>query len=162
MSRGLAWFLAFVGLITVLLLGAALLLGSNRLSFIFHEQRGDAPFVMVNLLDFADQAAELRYLDGYARETLVSVEAFGGRQLWAARIDKLIAGNAADRWPLIVLVEYPSRASFIDMVTSGEYRDRLDARADALARAAVYAGTSWFPLNAAPNAVASEMFVRPS
>lgn len=145
MSRGLAWFLAFVGLITVLLLGAALLLGSNRLSFVFHEQRGDAPFVMVNLLDFADQAAERRYFDGYARETLVLVEALGGRQLWAARTDELVAGNAADRWPLIALVEYPSRASFIDMVTSSEYRGRLDARAAALERTAVYAGTSRFP-----------------
>jgi uncharacterized protein (DUF1330 family) len=151
LSRGLAWFLAFVGLITVLLLGAAFLLGSNRLSFIFHEQRGDAPFVMVNLLDFADQAAELRYFDGYAQETLVSVEALGGRQLWAARTDELLSGNAADRWSLIVLVEYPSRASFIDMVTSGEYRDRLDARAAALARTAVYAGTSRFPFEPEPD-----------
>ena len=151
MSRGLAWFLAFVGLITVLLLGAALLLGSNRLSFIFHEQRGDAPFVMVNLLDFADQATQLRYFDGYARDTLRLVEALGGRQLWAARTDELVAGNAADRWPLIVLVEYPSRASFIDMVTSGEYRDRLDAREAALARTAVYAGTSRFPFEPEPD-----------
>ena len=145
MSRGLAWFLAFVGLVSVLLLGAAWLLGGNRLSFIFHEQRSAAPFVMVNLLDFEDRAAEQRYFDGYALETLQLVEALGGRQLWAARTDELLAGNAADRWPLIVLVEYPSRASFIDMVTSSEYRDRLDARAAALARTAVYAGTPRFP-----------------
>jgi uncharacterized protein (DUF1330 family) len=145
LSRGLGWFLAFVGLVTVLLVGAALLLGGNRLSFIFHEQRGAAPFVMVNLLDFEDQAAEQRYFDGYARETLQLIEALGGRQLWSARTDEVLAGNAADRWPLIGLVEYPSRASFIDMVTSSEYRDRLDARAAALARTAVYAGTSRFP-----------------
>ena len=145
MSRGLAWFLAFVGLVTVLLLGAALLMGGNRISFIFHEHRGDAAFVMVNLLDFEDQAAERRYMDGYARETLVLVEALGGRQFWAARTDELLAGNAADRWPLIGLVEYPSRASFIDMVTSSEYRERLDAREATLARTAVYAGTPRFP-----------------
>ena len=151
MSRGLAWFLAFAGLITVLLLGAALLLGSNRLSFIFHEHRGDAPFVMVNLLDFTDQAAEQRYFDGYARETLVLVEALGGRQLWAARIDELLAGNVADRWRLIGLVEYPSRASFIDMVTSGEYRDGSDARAAALERSAVFAGTPRFPFEPEPD-----------
>ncbi len=145
LSRGLAWFLAFVGLITMLLVGAALLLGTNWLSFIFHEQRGDAAFVMVNLLDFEDQAAEQRYMDEYARDTLVLIEALGGRRLWAARTDELLAGNEADLWQLIGLVEYPSRASFIDMVTSSEYRDRLDARAAALARTAVYAGTPRFP-----------------
>ncbi len=145
MSKGLALFLAFIGMVTMLLLGVALLLGSNRLSFIFHEQRGDAPFVMVNLLDFVDQAAEQRYFDGYARDTLQLVEALGGRQLWAARTDEVLAGNAADRWQLIALVEYPSRVSFIDMVTSGEYRDGLDARAAALERTAVYAGTPRFP-----------------
>jgi uncharacterized protein (DUF1330 family) len=50
---------------------------------------------------------------------------------------------------LIALVEYPSRTSFIDMVTSSEYRDRLDARAAALARTAVYAGTPRFPFEPA-------------
>ena len=148
-SRGLAWFLAFVGLVTVLLVGAALLMGGNRLSFVFHEQRGDAAFVMVNLLDFEDQAAQQRYMDGYARDTFVLIEALGGRRLWAARTDELLAGNAADWWPLIALVEYPSRTSFIDMVTSSEYRDRLDARSAALARTAVYAGTPRFPFEPA-------------
>lgn len=141
MSKGLGWFLAFLALIVVLLAGAAWFLGPNVLAFIFHEHRNDAPVVMVGLFDFPDAQAKHRFVEDYAAPLRELIEAVGGRRLWSGRVEELLSGRAADHWPLIVLTEYPSRASFIDLVTSSDYRALLDARDAAISRAALYAGT---------------------
>ena len=150
MSRGLGAFLAFVAVVVILLGLVAGYLGGNVLRFVFHDERSSAPFVMVNLLDFADSEAQAAYLDGYARETFEMIEALGGRLVWSGRSDHLLVGNADDEWQVLALVEYPSRAAFVDMVTSSEYRSRLDAREAALQRTAVFAGTPRFPFEPEP------------
>ena len=50
------------------------------------------------------------------------VEARGGRVIWTGRPEHVLIGDpAADAWDLVALVSYPSRAAFIDMVTSPNY-----------------------------------------
>lgn len=141
MNKGLAWFLAFLSVLLLLLAGTAWFLGWNVLAFIFHEQRNDAPVVMVGLFDFADSDAQRRFIEDYAGPTRELVGTVGGRQVWGARTEELLTGNAGDLWPLIGLTEYPSRARFIDLATSSDYRAGVAAREALLSRTAMYAAT---------------------
>jgi uncharacterized protein (DUF1330 family) len=139
LSRGLLGFVVFVSLIAATLIGLAVFLGRGGISFVLHEERKSAPFVMVELLEFADDAAEARYRSAYAEPALALVQALGGERLWEARLDEVLAGGLRDAWPVVALVRYPSRAAFIDLVTSSEYRALLEARTSTLRRGATLA-----------------------
>ena len=85
----------------------------------------EGPVVMLNLLKFKPGGAEsyLRYGDA-AKDM---VEERGGRLLWSGRAEQILIGDPAADWDVVALVEYPSRAAFIEMVSSPEY---LEAHAD--------------------------------
>ena len=76
------------------------------------------PVVMVNLLRLRDRAAYKRY----SELAMPLIKARGGTVLWAGDAEAVAYGDAqADRWDYVVLVRYPSRAAFLDMVRSPEY-----------------------------------------
>jgi uncharacterized protein (DUF1330 family) len=87
----------------------------------------EGPVTMLNLLKFREQS-----LDGngtgrdaynrYARVARGLVEARGGSVVWVGSVDHpaLLEGGDAE-WDMAQLVYYPSRRSFIDMVTSADY-----------------------------------------
>ena len=76
------------------------------------------PVVMVNMLRLRDRAAYKRY----SELTMPLIKARGGTVLWAGNGEAVAFGDAqADRWDYVVLVRYPSRAAFLDMIRSGEY-----------------------------------------
>jgi uncharacterized protein (DUF1330 family) len=81
--------------------------------------------VMLNLLKFKEGGADtyLRYGDA----AIGMVEDRGGRVLWSGRAEQVLIGDPAADWDVVVLVEYPSRAAFVEMVSSPEY---LEAHAD--------------------------------
>ena len=81
--------------------------------------------VMLNLLKFKEGGADtyLRYGDA----AIAMVEERGGRVLWSGRAEQVLIGDPAADWDVVVLVEYPSRAAFVEMVSSPEY---LEAHAD--------------------------------
>jgi uncharacterized protein (DUF1330 family) len=83
------------------------------------------PVVMLNLLKFKPGSEEsyLRYGDA-AR---AMIEERGGRLVWSGRAEQVLIGDAAAGWDAVLLVEYPSRAAFIEMVSSPAY---LEAHAD--------------------------------
>lgn len=84
------------------------------------------PVVMVNLVRFRERAddggsAWEAYLR-YSKATMPLVKARGGTALWAGRAEGVAFGAAAaGRWDYVVLVRYPSRQAFLDMMTSPEY-----------------------------------------
>jgi uncharacterized protein (DUF1330 family) len=86
------------------------------------------PVVMLNLLRFkveADGIDEgISGEEAYARYS-EAVEPFlrgvGGRLLHAARAQQSLIGPEQAEWDLVLLVEYPSRAKFIEMATDPEY-----------------------------------------
>jgi uncharacterized protein (DUF1330 family) len=45
----------------------------------------------------------------------------GGELLSAVRPEQSVIGPAAGEWDLVLLVEYPSRAKFLEMATNEEY-----------------------------------------
>jgi uncharacterized protein (DUF1330 family) len=85
----------------------------------------DGPVVMLNLLKFKPGSEEsyLRYGDA-AR---AMIEERGGRLVWSGRAEQVLIGDPAADWDAVLLVEYPSRAAFIEMVSSPAY---IEAHAD--------------------------------
>ena len=76
------------------------------------------PVVMVNMLRLRDRAAYKRY----SELTMPLIKARGGTVLWAGDGEAVAFGDAeADHWDYVVLVRYPSRAAFLDMLRSNDY-----------------------------------------
>jgi uncharacterized protein (DUF1330 family) len=108
--------------------------------------------VMLNLLHFArpDGGADgdgvapattgaAAYRD-YSDQVIAMVEARGGRVLWTGRPEHVLIGDAAaDAWDLVALVSYPSRAAFVDMVTSPSYESAHGHRERGLDRTVLLA-----------------------
>ncbi len=88
----------------------------------------DGPIVMLNLLRFKERADGIDEgvsgAEAYARYS-EAVEPFlagvGGRLLSAIRPSQSVIGPPESEWDLVLLVEYPSRAKFIEMATNPEY-----------------------------------------
>src|SRR5882672_1019947 len=95
----------------------------NREQFVELASSADAgPVVMLNLLKFKARAEgeSGSGADAYKRygEAAVKlVEEQGGRVLWQGRADQILIGDTAEGWDSVVLVEYPSRRAFVEMVT---------------------------------------------
>jgi uncharacterized protein (DUF1330 family) len=154
MNRARVVFVTFVVLVVAAVAGLAAYLGPNGLAFVLHDERETAPFVMVNLLDFDDTAAEIRYRQGFADPALGLTQAIGGESLWEGRLESLVEGRLHDEWQLVSLVRYPSRAAFVDLVTSAEYRALLAGRDASLDRSAALAATPTTPFEGAGSAFA--------
>lgn len=100
----------------------------------FAEGRQEGEVVMINLLHFdrsgtsegvdsGETTGQDAYRD-YSVEVIKMVESRGGKLLWTGRPEQVLIGDSdADAWDLVALVSYPSRAAFIDMVTSPSYGD---------------------------------------
>jgi uncharacterized protein (DUF1330 family) len=100
----------------------------------------DAPVVMLNLLNYRDQAAEGHGVDGLtgreAYETYGKAFAelgprFGGEPIWMGRGLNSIIGD--DDWDIVILVRYPTRRQFIEMLNDPDYQTIAPIRAAALA-----------------------------
>jgi uncharacterized protein (DUF1330 family) len=85
----------------------------------------EGPVVMLNLLKFKQGGAESYARYGDAATGMI--EQRGGRLLWSGRAEQVLIGDPAADWDVVLLVEYPSRAAFIEMVSSPAY---LEAHAD--------------------------------
>ena len=109
----------------------------------------EAPVVMLNLLKFKARAEgeDGSGTDAYRRygEAAVKmVEEQGGRVLWQGRADQMLIGDTAQGWDSVVLVEYPSRKAFIEMVTSSRYEAAHEHREAGLERTNLIAMTEQY------------------
>lgn len=112
-------------------------------AFAHHERDGEV--VMINLLHFSEPASgpeasgKEAYRD-YSDDVVKMVEARGGRVLWTGQPEHVLIGDGeADRWDLVVLVSYPSRQAFVDMVTSSSYQESHTQRERGLDRTVLLA-----------------------
>ena len=84
------------------------------------------PVVMLNMLRFKERSADGNgsgwdaYLR-YSQMTMPLIKARAGTALWAGNVEGAAFGDAGKRWDYVVMVMYPSRAAFLDMVTSEDY-----------------------------------------
>jgi len=61
--------------------------------------------------------------------------------LWLASVDQVVIGEEAERWDEAILVQYPSRKTFLEMLRIPEYRDATRHRDAALEDSRLFACT---------------------
>jgi uncharacterized protein (DUF1330 family) len=109
------------------------------------EAAGDnlGPVVMINLLQFGpDGAASYQR---YAKEVQPYLDSVGAKVVYAGDASHVVAGDV-DRpwWDAIVVVRYPSRAAFVEMVTNPGYHENAHVhRAAALDSTHLIATEPW-------------------
>jgi len=91
----------------------------------------DTPLVMLNLLAFRPEGGRERY-EEYGEAVAPSLEQVGGRIVFIGAPARALLGQ--DSWDLVVLVEYPTRQAFLDMIGSDEYQAIGHLRTEALLR----------------------------
>lgn len=89
------------------------------------------PVVMLNLLAFRSEGGGERY-EEYGAAVAPLLEKAGGKIVWLGTPAAPLLGNGS--WDLVVLVEYPTRQAFLDMVGSEEYRAIEHLRSEALVK----------------------------
>lgn len=86
----------------------------------------DESVLMLNLVRFKELASNggtgWDAYQRYSAATAPMIKARGGTIVWAGRVEAVALGVADENvWDFVALVQYPSRAAFIDMMTSDEY-----------------------------------------
>ena len=87
----------------------------------------DTPVVMLNLMRFRAHSLDGKGSgwDAYLRYSALAIKlikARGGTITWTGTAEAVALGVAEDnRWDYVALVRYPSRAAFVDMMTSPDY-----------------------------------------
>ena len=100
----------------------------------------DEPVVMLNLLRYRDLAEPGFGVDGlsgreaygvYGRKFADLNPRFGGEPIWMGRALNTIIGD--EDWDVVILVRYPTRRQFIDIINDPDYQAISPIRAAALA-----------------------------
>ncbi|MBM3670956.1 MAG: DUF1330 domain-containing protein [Actinobacteria bacterium] len=107
----------------------------------------EGPVVMLNLLKFkpaatgdSEKSGEQEYR-AYGDVAVAMIEERGGSVIWAGRVDQILIGDAAQHWDQVLLVQYPSRDAFLDMVSQPSYQEAHQHRESGLERTVVVACT---------------------
>ncbi len=116
------------------------------------------PVVMVNLVRFRERSADGNgsgweaYLR-YSELTMPLILERGGTVLWAGKGEgAAFGGEAAGRWDYVVLVRYPSRSAFLDMMGSPAYAKANVHRENAVEDHVIIASTQTYSKLARPSA----------
>lgn len=117
------------------------------------EANDDGPVVMLNLLRFAKAAASDASKSGadsyntYGEKMRDIMTKRGIKLLWQGRADQVVIGDDdSDDWDMVLLVEYPSRKTFLEMGRSEEYEKVGEHRTSALVDSRLFACTEQFRL----------------
>ncbi|MEL6369693.1 MAG: DUF1330 domain-containing protein [Pseudomonadota bacterium] len=85
------------------------------------------PVVMVNLVRFRERSLDWSgsgwdAYSLYSKGDMPLLKKVGGTILWAGHVEGVALGDlGGGRWDWVVVVFYPSRAAFLEMMTSPEY-----------------------------------------
>jgi uncharacterized protein (DUF1330 family) len=102
----------------------------------------DQPVVMINLLKFRPDGGRQSYAR-YGQEVAPHLQRVGGTVRYAGGAPTQVIGDDQKPWwDAILVVEYPSPAAFIDMVTNEDYLKIHEYRVNGLDRGDLIA-TSW-------------------
>jgi uncharacterized protein (DUF1330 family) len=96
---------------------------------------GDGPVLMLNLLDFKPGGGAERYAE-YGEAVAPLLERAGARIVQAGAGSGALIGPS--KWDLVVLVSYPTRQAFLDMILSPEYLEIAHLRTEALERSELH------------------------
>jgi uncharacterized protein (DUF1330 family) len=100
-----------------------------------------APVVMVNLLKFKKPGGLERY-EQYGQEAAPHLEGVGAKIRYGGNAPAVLLGEGSKPWwDAILIVEYPTPAAFLEMVTAPDYPHAT--RAEALDRGELIATSLW-------------------
>jgi uncharacterized protein (DUF1330 family) len=116
----------------------------------------DRPVVMINLLCYRNQAL---YPPGfaadpctgseayarYARDAFGFVQGVGGSVVWRGAAKAILLGPSTERWDDALLVQYPSKQAFLQMIGNPEYQAITVHRTAALEDSRLIATTAATP-----------------
>jgi uncharacterized protein (DUF1330 family) len=116
----------------------------EQLARLLAENDDGQPVVMINLLRFrydaeypagfdAEPCSGREAYQRYGMAVLPMLGAVGGKILWQGEAKLVVIGPSEESWDEAILVQYPSRAAFLRMVTSEDYQKIVPHRMAALA-----------------------------
>ena len=97
----------------------------------FANSASEGPVYMLNLLEFASDGGAERYVE-YGAAVAPLFEKAGGKPIFAGRPAESLIGDG--NWDMVLVVSYPTRQAFLDMVSSPEYQEIEHLRSEALIR----------------------------
>jgi len=112
----------------------------------------DEPVVMLNLLRYRAAARSGHGVDGlsgreaydvYARRFEALHPRFGGEAIWMGRSIRSVIGD--EDWDLVILVRYPTRRQFLEMMRDPDYQAISPIRAAALVDSRLVEATQLLP-----------------
>jgi uncharacterized protein (DUF1330 family) len=110
------------------------------LSRLLEEDPG-GPFVMLNLLKF--RAGGRAGYEAYAREARAFLHRYGAEVVYAGDCATPLVATEHHAWDAVLLVRYPSRRAFSEMVADPDYQRITGLRSEALADAVLQATIPW-------------------
>ena len=110
---------------------------SNRDQFeALAANKNQEPFVMLNLLKFKSERGREDYFR-YIKESGSFVEGVGAKVIYFGKANELL--NGSETWDIVMLVQYPSRKAFLEMINNPGYLKAHEWREKALEEAVLYA-----------------------
>jgi uncharacterized protein (DUF1330 family) len=106
----------------------------------FLAEAPDQPVTMLNLLRFAD-GGRARY-DEYIAHFRRTSTPFGAEVVYYGHGHAAVVAEPGQEWDAVLLVSYPSRRAFADMVRDPEYQTGTHLRTEALVEAVLQPTTA--------------------
>jgi uncharacterized protein (DUF1330 family) len=100
------------------------------------------PVVMLNLLRFVPDGGRDRYRE-YVEHFRRTAAPFGAEVLYAGDGSTALVAEPGQSWDAVLLVRYPSRQAFSDMVRDPAYGEGTSLRTLALEEAVLQATVPW-------------------
>ncbi len=114
--------------------------GSDLKRYLAEDPGG--PVVMLNLLRFRPDGGRQRYAE-YVEHFRDTSGPFGAEVLYVGDGLTALVAEPGQQWDAVLLVRYPNRKSFSDMVRDPAYQRGSHLRTEALAEAVLQATTAW-------------------
>ncbi|MGF6767844.1 uncharacterized protein (DUF1330 family) [Paraburkholderia sp. GAS199] len=87
----------------------------------FLSENDDSPVVMLNLLRFEPTSGREKYLD-YLRMATPILARFGAKIVFGGDGLAALTAQPEQKWDAVVLVQYPRRSAFKNMIEDPEYQ----------------------------------------
>lgn len=108
------------------------------------DAQSDAPIVMINLLRYAELASYPNDFDAEPCSGREAYQRYGAlvapligkaeaRPIWMGTVSEALIAPDGETWDDAILVHYPSRKHFMEMISSDEYQAAKPHRTAALA-----------------------------
>ncbi len=96
------------------------------------------PVVMLNLLRFKPDGGRERYAQ-YVEHFRRTAQPYGAAVVYVGDGSTAVVAEPGQAWDAVLLVRYPSRSSFTDMIRDPEYQQGTHLRTEALEEAVLQA-----------------------